>query len=79
MVGFVHRDDVIEVVNICNGIELASALVGDVDAIDCCDLNRAGVRLVTDVPCTGAAGVDMKLVCKIILLNEVLEDAVCER
>lgn len=78
MVGLVHRDDVGEAFDVGVGVELAGALVGDVDAVEGGGLDGARVRWVSYVPCSGAAGVDVELVGEVVLVDEVLEDAVGE-
>lgn len=59
-------------------VELTGALVGDVDAVDGGGLDGAGVWWVSDMPITGAAGIDVELVGEVALVDEVLEDAVGE-
>lgn len=78
MVGLVHRDDVGEAFDVGVWVELAGALVSDVDAVEGGGLDGAGVWWVSDVPSAGAAGVDVELVCEVVLVDEVLEDAVGE-
>lgn len=78
MVGLVHRDDVGKAFDVGVWIELAGALVGDVDAVEGCGLDGSGVWWVSYVPSACAAGVDVELVREVVLVDEVLEDAVGE-
>lgn len=77
-VACVHRDDVLESFDVDRGVELAGALIGEVDVEEGCGLDGAGVWGVAYMPITGAAGVDEELVGEVVLIDEVLEDAVGE-
>lgn len=53
-------------------------LVGDVDVVEGGGLDGAGVWGVADMPISCAAGVDVEMLGKLGLVDEVLEDAMGE-
>ena len=71
----VHGDDVVELFYVGFRVELAGALLCDVDVVEGGGLDGAGVWGVAGVVGGGAAGVYFVVFGEVVLVDEVLEDA----